>query len=79
MCKFMHMIATVSIAEGRANLSNLIKRVKKTGGQIVFTNHGQLEAVLSAYRPAGKRWRVETPDNPKRYGDLQSPVLEEWK
>lgn len=69
---------TVSIAEGRANLSGLIKRVKESGESVILTNHGTPEAVLSAYRPAGKRWRVESPDDPQRYGDLQTPVLEEW-
>jgi hypothetical protein len=24
-------------------------------------------------------WRVEKPDDPARYGDMQSPVLEEWE
>jgi predicted CopG family antitoxin len=40
---------------------------------------GKPKAVLSAYRDQGPPWRVEKTDDPKRYGDLQSPVLEEWK
>jgi hypothetical protein len=25
-----------------------------------------------------KPWRVAVPDNPKAYGDLQSPVMVDW-
>ena len=82
MCKFMHMNAantiTVSVATGRANLSDLIKKVK-TGVNVIITNHGKPEVLLTAYRPAGKPWRVDTPDDPRKYGDLQSPVMEDWQ
>jgi prevent-host-death family protein len=82
MCKFMHMNAartiTVSVATGRATLSDLIKKVK-TGVNVIITNHGKPEVLLTAYRPAGKPWRVATPDDPRKYGDLQSPVMEDWQ
>jgi antitoxin (DNA-binding transcriptional repressor) of toxin-antitoxin stability system len=55
----------------------LVDRVQ-SGVQIIFTSHGQPKAVLSAYRPKGKPWRRAEPDDPARYGDLQSPVLEDW-
>lgn len=65
------------IGQGRAKLCELIEKVK-SGTSVVLTNHGKPEVVISPYRATGKRWRVETPDNPARYGDLQSPVMEDW-
>ena len=34
-----------------------------------------MEAALHEKLP----WRVEKPDDPARYGDLQKPVLEPWR
>jgi hypothetical protein len=65
------------IGKGRAILCELSETVQ-TGVNVVFTSHGKPKAVLSAYRPAGRRWRVSVPDDLARYGDLQSPVLEAW-
>lgn len=67
----------VPIAEGRTDLCRWIKKVEG-GALVVFTAHGKPKAVLSAYRQQGPPWRVDKPDDPKRYGDLQSPVLEDW-
>ena len=68
---------SVSIGEGRTDLCRLIKKVE-AGAQVILTAHGKPKAVLSAYRDQGPPWRVEKPDDPKRYGDLQSPVMEPW-
>ena len=79
MCKYLPMnTITVSIGAGRADLCKLIEKVE-AGARVILTNHGQPKAVISAYRETGKPWRVETPDNPKLYGDLQSPVMDDWK
>ncbi|HLP78103.1 MAG TPA: type II toxin-antitoxin system prevent-host-death family antitoxin [Candidatus Paceibacterota bacterium] len=67
---------TVPIGKGRAQLCELIEKVK-AGASVILTNHGQPEVIITRYQPGGNRWRVETPDDPKRYGDLQSPVLDE--
>ena len=69
---------TVPIRTGRANLCQLVEQVQ-TGVQVILTNHGQPKAVLSAYRAKGKPWRAEAPDDPRLYGDLQSPVMEDWQ
>lgn len=74
----MHMnTITMPIGAGRAKLCDLAKTVQ-SGARVIFTSHGKPTAVLSAYRARGERWRVATPDDPARYGDLQSPVLEVW-
>jgi prevent-host-death family protein len=79
MCKYLRMnTITVSIGAGRTDLCKLIEKVE-AGARVILTNHGQPKAVISAYRETGKPWRVETPDNPKLYGDLQSPVIDDWK
>ena len=69
---------SVSIGKGRTDLCQLIKKVE-AGAQVILTAYGKPKAVLSAYREQGPPWRVEKPDDPNRYGDLQSPVIEEWK
>ena len=63
---------TVSLGQGRSELCKLVKAAK-AGARVVFTNHGRPEAVLEAFKQPSKPWRVETPDDPARYGDLQSP------
>jgi prevent-host-death family protein len=79
MCKSLPMnTITVSIGAGRTDLCKLIEKVE-AGARVILTNHGQPKAVISAYRETGKPWRVETRDNPKLYGDLQSPVMDNWK
>ena len=79
MCIFMGMnTITVSVAEGRSTLCDLIKKVK-AGANVILTNHGKPEVLMTAYRAKGKPWRVPVPDDPRKYGDLQSPVMEDWK
>jgi prevent-host-death family protein len=69
---------TVSVAQGRATLCDLIKKVKD-GANVILTNHGKPEVVMTAYQPQGKPWRVTKPANPADFGDLQSPVMEPWQ
>jgi len=79
VCKIMPMnTITVPIGAGRTDLCKLLEKVE-AGARVVLTSHGHPKAVITAYKPAGVPWRVETPDDPKRYGDLQSPVMEDWK
>jgi prevent-host-death family protein len=66
---------TVAIGAGRSDLCGLIDRVQ-SGVQVIFTSHGEPKAVLSAYRTRGKPWRRKA--DPKLFGDLQSPVMEDW-
>jgi prevent-host-death family protein len=69
---------SVSIGEGRTDLCRLIKKVE-AGARVILTAHGKPKAVLSAYHEQGKPWRAEKADDPKHYGDLQSPIMEDWK
>ncbi len=79
MCKLMHMTTiTMPIGEGRAKLCDLIKKVK-SGAQVILTNYGKPEVIISPYRPAGKRWRVAVPTPDSHFGDIQSPIMEDWK
>ena len=79
MRKFMRMnTITMPIGKGRAQLCELIQKVK-TGTQVILTNHGKPEVVISPYRPRGKRWRVPVPTPADHFGDLQSPVMDDWQ
>jgi len=79
LCNVLHMETLyITISQGRSELCDLVDRVE-SGQRIVFTNHGKPKAVLSAYRANNQPWRAEKPDDPARYGDLQSPIMEEWK
>ncbi len=67
----------VSISKGRTNLCELLSKVE-AGDRVVFTSHGRPKAVLTSFQLHGRPWRAETAGDPPRYGDLQSPVLEDW-
>ena len=49
------------------------------GVRVTLTSHGRPCAMLVPPEKNTKPWRVETPDDPKSYGDLQSPVMDDWK
>ena len=77
MGKIMYMkTISVPIGAGRTDLCQLIKKVE-SGVTVILTSYGKPKAVLSAYQEQGPPWRAETPDDPARYGDLHSPVMEE--
>ena len=67
----------VPISKGRTNLCELLDKVE-AGTRVVFTSHGRPKAVLTAFHLQGKPWRAENVGDPSRFGDLQSPVMEEW-
>ena len=66
----------IPIGAGRSDLCGLVDRVQ-AGGRVVFTAHGKPKAVLTAYRENGKPWRRQA--DPKMFGDLQTPVMEDWQ
>ena len=68
---------TLPIAKARQRLCELAEKVQ-SGEVVILTSHGLPKCVLTAYKQGRPRWRVKLPDNPAAYGDLQSPVLEEW-
>jgi len=68
---------SVPISEARAGLCTLIKQVQ-SGVRVTLTSHGRPAAQLVSVEAPPTPWRVEQPDDPKRYGDLQSPVMEPW-
>lgn len=72
-------IIEVPIGEARTDLCTLVKRVEAGDVQVCLTSHGKPKVLIVPYRKPGKPWRAEKAGDPKRYGDLQSPVLEEWE
>lgn len=71
-------VITLPIGKGRNQLCSLVPKIK-AGAQVILTSHGEPQVVITAYRPAGKRLRVKTPTPASHFGDLQSPVLEDWQ
>ena len=77
LCKILPMKdILVPIGVGRSDLCGLVARVQDGEAQVIFTSHGKPKAVLNAYREKGKPWRRKA--DPKMFGDLQSPVMEDW-
>lgn len=68
----------VPIGEARTALCALVKRVEDGDVEVVLTSHGKPKARIVPCAKGEVPWRAERPGDPKRYGDLQSPVLEEW-
>ncbi len=69
---------SVPIGEARSNLCDLVEQVKN-GAQITITTHGRPAALLMPVPATASPWRAEKPDDPARYGDLQTPVMEPWE
>jgi len=69
----------VPIAEARTDLCAILKRVESGEVRICLTSHGRPKALIIPYPSQSRPWRAAKPADPKRYGDLQSPVLEEWE
>jgi antitoxin (DNA-binding transcriptional repressor) of toxin-antitoxin stability system len=55
-----------------------VKKVQ-AGDRVTITSRGLPCARLVPLEKSKKVWRVEKPDDPKLFGDLQSPVMEHWK
>lgn len=70
---------SVPIADARTNLCSLVDEVNESGVRVLLTAYGKPKAQIVPYQARGEPWRAEKPDDPARYGDLQKPVLEDWK
>jgi prevent-host-death family protein len=68
----------VPITEAMANFCDLVEQVHTGGVRVLLTSYGRPKAQIIQCADKSLPWRVETPDDPTRYGDLQSPVLEDW-
>jgi prevent-host-death family protein len=69
---------TMPIGKARSDLCRVIKKVQ-SGVRVTLTSHGRPQAVIMPIGAESKPWRVDKPDDPSRYGDLQSPVMEDWQ
>jgi prevent-host-death family protein len=67
----------VPISTARTNLCALVKKVQ-SGVRVTLTSHGRPAADLVPVQAPAAPWRIECPDDARRYGDLQSPVMEPW-
>ena len=70
--------STISIATARSTFQALIRKVR-SGATVTITQRGQPVAALIPVADRGHPWRVAKPDDPARYGDLESPVMEVWE
>lgn len=68
---------SVPISEARTGLCTLVKQVQ-SGVRVTLTSHGRPAAQLVPVEAPASPWRAEPPDDPERYGDLQTPVMEPW-
>ncbi len=79
MGKIMPMkTISMPIGQARSNLCGVIKKVQ-SGIRVTLTSHGRPAAMIVPLEKKGKPWRVEKPTDPSHFGDLQSPVMDEWK
>jgi len=78
LCKILPMkTLTLPIGKARSELCSLIKKVQ-SGARITLTSHGRPAAMLVPPEKPKKPWRVAVPSDPKLFGDLQSPVMDDW-
>lgn len=66
------------IGEARTDLCALVKCVETGEIRVCLTSHGQPKALIVPFPTQAVPWRAEKPDDPARYGGLQSPVVEDW-
>ena len=79
LCKSLPMTTlTLPIGKARSQLCELVKQVQ-AGARITLTSHGRPAAMLVPLEKPKKPWRVAVPSDPKLFGDLQSPVMDDWK
>jgi prevent-host-death family protein len=69
---------SVPIGTARSELCKLVKKVQ-SGVSVTLTSHGRPQARIVPLAKSNQPWRAETPSDPKLFGDLQSPVLDDWK
>ena len=68
---------TLPIGQARSELCDLVKKVQ-AGARVTLTSHGRPCAMLVPPEKSKKPWRVAVPSDPKLFGDLQSPVMDDW-
>ncbi len=68
---------TMPIGKARSDLCRVVKKVQ-SGVRVTLTSHGRPQAVIVPVEKKGKPWRVEKPTDPSHFGDLQSPVMDDW-
>jgi len=73
-----NMVMEAPIAEVKKRLCELVDLVE-TGETIVILRHGRPVARLMPMRTTAQPWRVEEPDDPRKYKgiNIDEPVLEE--
>lgn len=77
MCKILPMKdILMPIGAGRSAFCELVERVQDGATRVIFTSHGTRKAVLTAFDKKGKPWRRKA--DPKMFGNLQTPVMEDW-
>ena len=54
------------------------KEKVQVGTPITLTSQGRSVAMLVPPEKPKQPWRVAVPDDPKNYGDLQSPIMDDW-
>ena len=70
---------SVPISEARTDLCKLVNQVQGGFVQVILTDHGREKARIVPCASKEKPWRSEKPWDPKKFGDLQSPVMDDWK
>lgn len=72
------MVMEAPIADVKKRLCELVDRVE-TGETVVILRHGRPVARLVPMPPRARPWRVDPPDDPRRYEglDLDAPILED--
>ena len=70
---------SVPIGQARTDFCRLIEKVNSGRIRVLVTDHGQPKAQILPFSEGSAPWRVAEPDDPRRYGDLQSPVMENWR
>ena len=72
------MVMQAPIAQVKKQLCELVDRVE-AGESIIILRHGRPAARLVPMPGRGKPWRVEQPDDPAAYKniDTDEPILEE--
>jgi prevent-host-death family protein len=69
---------SIPIGQARSDLCEVIKKVQ-SGIRVTLTSHGRPAAMIVPLEKKGKPWRAAVPSDPKLFGDLQSPVMDEWQ
>ncbi len=68
----------IPIGKARTELCNLVKKVQ-LGAHVTLTSHGRPQAMIVPVPDKKKPWRVDKPSDPSLFGDLQSPVMDDWE